>query len=253
MQLSLCHGFLCGLWLAAVLPAAWLSLQQAGQQAAEDLLDVVVVYSSDSLGFPALLNSMVSLARHLEDPARCAVHVIVPSADLALAERLLACFRRELPGASAAAALELELGVFYARQLAPPLVRGLYERNLSPWCYFNPGVVLLDLRRWRAENTTEAMERLLRRTNGWLADTLALNLAFHEKVHIVDHKWNFHGMGGTTNWSEYELALAQARILHWHGPSKPWRRQAEGKVAKASVNDHLYRAYGSQRRCEALD
>jgi lipopolysaccharide biosynthesis glycosyltransferase len=55
-----------------------------------------IVYSSDTRTFPALLVSMLSLARSLSAPSRCTIHLIVAEADLACAQNLIQCFHSEL-------------------------------------------------------------------------------------------------------------------------------------------------------------
>lgn len=58
-----------------------------------------MVYGSDANTFSALLVSLISLARHLERPASCTVHLLVPSRDLEGAQRILECFAWGAPGA----------------------------------------------------------------------------------------------------------------------------------------------------------
>lgn len=63
--------------------------------ASNDFSNVHVVYMVNFKAFPGLLSSMMSLARHLRDPARCQIHLIVPSRDMSLARRVGDCFRAE--------------------------------------------------------------------------------------------------------------------------------------------------------------
>jgi len=57
--------------------------------------DMHVVYSTDADNFEPLLHSMISLSRHLKEPAMCTINLIVPDADRPAAERLVACFLQE--------------------------------------------------------------------------------------------------------------------------------------------------------------
>lgn len=57
---------------------------------------VHVAYSSDAGNFAGLLGSMLSLGSHAADPSAYTIHLLVTREDLARAEALIACFRREL-------------------------------------------------------------------------------------------------------------------------------------------------------------
>merc|ERR1711920_672102 len=59
-------------------------------------MPINVVYSSDNRTFPAMLVSMLSLARSLAAPQDCQIHLIVTEADLVSAEQLANCFYSEL-------------------------------------------------------------------------------------------------------------------------------------------------------------
>jgi len=304
-----------------VLPAVLLPMERSVE---ESLGEVVVVYASDADGFAALLHSMLSLARHLQDPRSCVVHLIVPGEDLPRARKLLACFRRELASLSAlpevvlhelrpsrfnvstlwrqkrrsdtsvaanlarnylpdylpdvprvlwldtdtivqadvaplfrtplrhtvGAVFETQWGIYALYDKAPPAVQRIFEHDLADWSWFNPGVLIIDLERWKAENRTDEVESEVKRLKGWLIDTLALNLAFLDKFHLLEPDWNVQGLMTGTNWSEYELALRMAKILHWHNGWKPWQ---EDKPEEFRVNDHLFKAYDCRQPCDALD
>lgn len=57
---------------------------------------VHVVYTANREMFPGLLTSMVSLARNLQDPGGCTIHVVLPASDLSDGEELVGCFKREI-------------------------------------------------------------------------------------------------------------------------------------------------------------
>mmetsp|Transcript_28423 Transcript_28423/g.57457 ORF Transcript_28423/g.57457 Transcript_28423/m.57457 type:complete len:346 (-) Transcript_28423:4-1041(-) len=76
-------------------------------------LPIHVVYSGDASFFPGLLHSMLSLARHLERPASCTIHVVVAREELPRAEAVVGCFRRELAHLPSIPAVELH-------ELRPP-------------------------------------------------------------------------------------------------------------------------------------
>jgi len=302
-----------------VLPAVWLP---ADTPAEEHPGKVVVVYASDADGFTGLLHSMLSLARHLEDPGECVVHLIVPREDLPRARRLLDCWRRELgpsrtppeavllelrppgrlnvsslrrpagrsdssvasnlardylpeylPGVpralwldidtivqtdiaplfrmpmrhTVAAASELVFGAFRLHEIAPPDIRGRIARELAAWSTFNAGVLLVDLRRWEAENATGKVEAQVRLLRGWSLDIMALNLVFLDRFDLLGQDWNFQDL--EVNLSESGLARRMAKVLHWHGRHKPWRR---GRPEGDDLNDFLFRAHDCGRPCDDL-
>eukprot|EP00415_Alexandrium_ostenfeldii_P002622 UN2622 len=148
-----------------------------------------------------------------------------------------------------AAVVETVLGVFATYDIAPRMFRHHFEHELNAWTFFNPGVMLVDLQRWRAENMTSKVESLVRHFLGWRIDTVALNLAFVDKIDLLHLEWNVQGLSTDTNWTEFELALRTAKILHWHGGEKPWDPDRPKEFA---VNDHLYRAYDCRRPCSGL-
>lgn len=89
---------------------------------AETKLDMVhIVYSSNRNGFAGLLNSMASLTRHLSQPQKTTIHVIVPKKDLTGAEDVLACFRREPDVADGIKGLGMPTVVVHEMLPQPPL------------------------------------------------------------------------------------------------------------------------------------
>lgn len=55
-----------------------------------------VVYSGDARAFGGLVSSMISLARHLEAPNECVIHLIVSKDDMGLANQVVRVFRHVL-------------------------------------------------------------------------------------------------------------------------------------------------------------
>lgn len=62
-----------------------------------DLSMVHVVYSDSSL-HRGLLHSLLSVSRHLGEPERCSLHLVVRPENMAAARQLAECFRREREG-----------------------------------------------------------------------------------------------------------------------------------------------------------
>ena len=103
----------------------------------------------------------------------------------------------------------------------------------SPASYFNAGVLLLDLERWRAEDITTALYDFVgsREYLPWY-DQDALNVVFRERWVPLHPRWN--AMNSLWIWADYATAIygadavaeavADPAILHFEGPAvcKPW-------------------------------
>ncbi|KAL2498344.1 putative galacturonosyltransferase-like 1 [Abeliophyllum distichum] len=100
--------------------------------------------------------------------------------------------------------------------------------NRKP-CYFNTGVMVIDLDRWRAgEYTTkieEWMEIQKRMRIYELGSLPPFLLVFAGKIAPVEDRWNQHGLGGD-NFRGLcrNLHPGPVSLLHWSGKGKPWVR-----------------------------
>ncbi|KAF5445045.1 hypothetical protein F2P56_034128 [Juglans regia] len=100
--------------------------------------------------------------------------------------------------------------------------------NRKP-CYFNTGVMVIDLDRWRDEDYTtrieEWMELQKRMRIYELGSLPPFLLVFAGNIASVDHKWNQHGLGGD-NFRGLcrDLHPGPVSLLHWSGKGKPWAR-----------------------------
>ncbi|KAK9285165.1 hypothetical protein L1049_024351 [Liquidambar formosana] len=96
-------------------------------------------------------------------------------------------------------------------------------------CYFNTGVMVIDLDRWRAgEYTTKIVEwmELQKRMRIYELGSLPpFLLVFAGNIAPVDHRWNQHGLGGD-NFRGLcrDLHSGPVSLLHWSGKGKPWAR-----------------------------
>ncbi|WJZ85948.1 hypothetical protein VitviT2T_005454 [Vitis vinifera] len=96
-------------------------------------------------------------------------------------------------------------------------------------CYFNTGVMVIDLQRWRAGDYTtkivEWMELQKRMRIYELGSLPPFLLVFAGNIAPVDHKWNQHGLGGD-NFRGLcrDLHPGPVSLLHWSGKGKPWAR-----------------------------
>ncbi|XP_061369797.1 probable galacturonosyltransferase-like 1 [Gastrolobium bilobum] len=96
-------------------------------------------------------------------------------------------------------------------------------------CYFNTGVMVIDLERWRAGDYTtmieEWMELQKRMRIYELGSLPPFLLVFAGKIAQVDHRWNQHGLGGD-NFRGLcrDLHPGPVSLMHWSGKGKPWAR-----------------------------
>lgn len=96
-------------------------------------------------------------------------------------------------------------------------------------CYFNTGVMVIDLDRWRAGDYTTKIEEwmeLQKRIRIYELGSLPpFLLVFAGNIALVDHRWNQHGLGGD-NFRGLcrDLHPGPVSLLHWSGKGKPWAR-----------------------------
>lgn len=96
-------------------------------------------------------------------------------------------------------------------------------------CYFNTGVMVIDLNRWRLGDYTRKIEEwmeLQKRMRIYELGSLPpFLLVFAGNIAPVDHKWNQHGLGGD-NFRGLcrNLHPGPVSLLHWSGKGKPWVR-----------------------------
>ncbi|EPS69893.1 hypothetical protein M569_04868, partial [Genlisea aurea] len=101
-------------------------------------------------------------------------------------------------------------------------------------CYFNTGVMVIDLQRWRGGDYTRKIEEwmeLQKRMRIYELGSLPpFLLVFAGRISPVDHRWNQHGLGGD-NFRGLcrNLHPGPVSLLHWSGKGKPWARLDAGR------------------------
>ena len=96
-------------------------------------------------------------------------------------------------------------------------------------CYFNTGVMIMDLTKWRVENCSRKIERWMKiqkeKRIYELGSLPPFLLVFAGFVQPVEHRWNQHGLGGdNVKGSCRPLHPGPVSLLHWSGEGKPWTR-----------------------------
>ena len=117
-------------------------------------------------------------------------------------------------------------------------------------CYFNTGVMVMDVEKWRKEKYTEKVEE-------WMAVQKHQKRIYHlgslppfllvlaGNIKAVDHRWNQHGLGGDNIEGKCRsLHPGPISLLHWSGKGKPWLRLDSRKPC---IVDHLWAPYDLYR------
>ncbi len=160
-----------------------------------------------------------------------------------------------------------------APPFAPPIVGwgvGEWHKFLSEvvWiadhrAYFNAGVLVMDLKRFRNTGLIHAAEEFLEQTNykTVYVDQDALNHVVNGAFVRLDSRWNVLGNRSETDFNnaDREIAASASRshsdpwIIHYAGPYKPWscegrritlwNRQFWREAAESAVLPLLVRAY----------
>lgn len=96
-------------------------------------------------------------------------------------------------------------------------------------CYFNTGVMVIDLDKWRKARYTKRIERWMEIQKSdriyELGSLPPFLLVFAGHVAPIEHRWNQHGLGGdNVRGSCRDLHPGPVSLLHWSGSGKPWLR-----------------------------
>ncbi|KAL3849724.1 hypothetical protein ACJIZ3_011606 [Penstemon smallii] len=98
-------------------------------------------------------------------------------------------------------------------------------------CYFNTGVMVIDLGKWRRFGFTRRIERWMEIQKTSVNRIYELGslppflLVFAGHVAPIEHRWNQHGLGGdNVRGSCRDLHPGPVSLLHWSGSGKPWLR-----------------------------
>ncbi|KAI3744570.1 hypothetical protein L1987_57654 [Smallanthus sonchifolius] len=131
----------------------------------------------------------------------------------------------------------------------PVMSRTFGSRNRSP-CYFNTGVMVMDLGKWRKGNYRSKIEKWMERQRKnriyELGSLPPFLLVFAGNIEPIDHRWNQHGLGGdNVKGSCRSLHSGPVSLLHWSGKGKPWVRYDEKRPCPL---DHLWKQYDLYRR-----
>uniref|UniRef100_A0ACD5VW41 Uncharacterized protein n=1 Tax=Avena sativa TaxID=4498 RepID=A0ACD5VW41_AVESA len=122
----------------------------------------------------------------------------------------------------------------------------VFAGRRRPPCYFNTGVMVIDLGRWRAGDYRRRIERWMEihkeeKRIYELGSLPPFLLVFVGDVEAIDHRWNQHGLGGDkVHGSCRPLHHGPVSLMHWSGKGKPWDRLDAGTPCPL---DHTWKHY----------
>jgi lipopolysaccharide biosynthesis glycosyltransferase len=108
---------------------------------------------------------------------------------------------------------------------SPGGVRRWFELGLpSVGAYFNSGVLVMDLRRWREGDVTSHLSEFLRAHghDTWVADQEAMNAVLSADWIELDRTWNYITHVSESFLQQPELEPSDPSIVHFAGRAKPW-------------------------------
>jgi lipopolysaccharide biosynthesis glycosyltransferase len=166
----------------------------------------------------------------------CVRRVVYLDSDVVLTDDIAALAATPLPGDAAVAAPEY-CGANFTAYFTPgfwasPALSSTFRGRRA--CYFNTGVMVLDLPRWRRAGYTAQIEewmQLQKRVRIYELGSLPPFLfVFAGRIASVDHRWNQHGLGGDNYRGLCRgLHAGAVSLLYWSGKGKPWDRLDAGR------------------------
>uniref|UniRef100_A0A2N9GE32 Hexosyltransferase n=1 Tax=Fagus sylvatica TaxID=28930 RepID=A0A2N9GE32_FAGSY len=128
-----------------------------------------------------------------------------------------------------------------------PLMASTFEGKKP--CYFNTGVMVVDVDKWRQGGYTLKMEEWMavqkQKRIYHLGSLPPFLLVMGGDITGVDHRWNQHGLGGDNLEGKCRsLHPGPISLLHWSGKGKPWLRLDSRKPCTV---DNLWAPYDLYR------
>ncbi|KAF3664761.1 putative galacturonosyltransferase-like 6 [Capsicum annuum] len=116
-------------------------------------------------------------------------------------------------------------------------------------CYFNTGVMVMDVDKWRRGSYTQKVEDWMviqkQKRIYHLGSLPPFLLTLGGNIMPVDHRWNQHGLGGDNIEGKCRsLHPGPISLLHWSGKGKPWLRLDSRRPCTV---DHLWAPYDLYR------
>lgn len=185
----------------------------------------------------------------------CVTRVIYLDSDVVVVDDIQTLWSTNIPEPTVIAAPEYchanFTNYFTDAFWADPKLSSVFTRRKDNYdsepCYFNTGVMVMDLARWRRGFYGERIRRwMMVQKRGRpriyeLGSLPPLLLVFAGKIKAVEHRWNQHGLGGdNADGNCRNLHPGPTSLLHWSGKGKPWVRLDAGSPCSV---DHLWAPY----------
>ncbi|XP_010503743.1 PREDICTED: probable galacturonosyltransferase-like 2 [Camelina sativa] len=203
--------------------------------------DVAAISGLISTSIRSALDSPLNYARNYlaEILPTCLSRVVYLDSDLILVDDISKLFSTHIPNDVVLAAPEYcnaNFTTYFTPTFwsNPSLSITLSLNRRRPPCYFNTGVMVIELKKWREGDYTrkiiEWMELQKRIRIYELGSLPPFLLVFAGNIAPVDHRWNQHGLGGD-NFRGLcrDLHPGPVSLLHWSGKGKPWVRLDDGR------------------------
>ncbi|GAA0145562.1 glycosyltransferase [Lithospermum erythrorhizon] len=116
-------------------------------------------------------------------------------------------------------------------------------------CYFNTGVMVVDVDKWRQGDYTQRVEDWMiiqkKKRIYQLGSLPPFLLVLAGNIKAINHRWNQHGLGGDNIQGKCRsLHPGPISLIHWSGKGKPWLRLDSRKPCSV---DHLWAPYDLYR------
>jgi len=110
----------------------------------------------------------------------------------------------------------------------------------EPYRYINSGVLLIDVNKWNQSEVGTRARDFIRRNPSicMLPDEDSLNAVLNSRQAELSPLWNMQASAG---WDRELRDIAEPIIIHYHGPTKPWKRFSHGK--RLFEHRNAYRLY----------
>ncbi|VAI49515.1 unnamed protein product [Triticum turgidum subsp. durum] len=203
-------------------------------------------------GSMAAIYSLLNYARnYLADLLpKCVPRAIYLDSDVLAVDDVRRLWETRLPAAAVVAAPEY-CHANFSRYFTdafwsdPDLGARVFAGRRRAPCYFNTGVMVIDLRRWRSGNYRHRVEQWMELQKEKriyeLGSLPPFLLLFAGEVEAVDHRWNQHGLGGDNILGSCRpLHKGPVSLMHWSGKGKPWDRLDAGRPCPL---DHTWKSY----------
>lgn len=195
--------------------------------------DTVINLISSSIR-QALENPLNYARNYLGDMlSDCVTRVIYLDSDIVLVDDIFKLWNVPLTGSRVIGAPEYchanFTSYFTAHFWSNSDMRRPLESRMRRPCYFNTGVMVMDLVKWREGNYRQKIEtwmEIQKKIRIYELGSLPpFLLVFGGDVEPIDHRWNQHGLGGdNVKGSCRALHPGPVSLLHWSGKGKPWVR-----------------------------